>query len=103
MPNKIDRLKQIEFFYRKLFAIKIQKFSGKKSFWMLVFFYFIYLTKSAFGINISDKYTAPKFFKAPLTTIDCVFHMKGNFCPTKAERNQIILKVSILGSEGYIS
>lgn len=55
-------------------------FSIKKTLFLLVFIYFIYLTKSALGINLSDKYSMPEIVKYPLVVADCTIHLKVNFC-----------------------
>lgn len=64
---------------KKSSAKKTQK-SLKKSSLGLVCLYVIYLSKSALGINLSDRYTLPNFFKIPLTAMDCMMPIKGNYC-----------------------
>ena len=52
----------------------------KKALFVLVFIYFLYLTKSALGIDLLDKYAMPQFVKYPLIVADCAVHLKVNFC-----------------------
>lgn len=54
--------------------------SLKNSSLSLVCIYIIYLSKSALGINLSDQYSLPNFFKIPLTAMDCMMPIKGNYC-----------------------
>jgi hypothetical protein len=89
MPNQVSQLMQFKYFLRRICSIRLQKPSYKKSFWLLVVFYLMYLSKSALGINISNKYTAPKFIKAPLVTVDCVFKTKIKFCPKSKQKFSI--------------
>ena len=57
---------------------------------ILIGFYLLYLFKSALGINLSTKYSAPKMLKIPLTTMDCVLPIKGHYC--RKSKQEISLK-----------
>jgi hypothetical protein len=52
----------------------------KKAFLLLSLIYLVYLIKTALGINILDKYSAPRFIKYPLIAADCAVDLKINFC-----------------------
>jgi hypothetical protein len=90
MTKQANQLMQLKYFLRQ-FGSRISQKSAykptyKKSFWILVGFYLMYLSKSALGINISNKYTAPRFFKVPLETVDCVFKTEIRFCPKSKQK-----------------
>ena len=55
-------------------------YSLKKAFLLLIFIYLVYLTKTALGINLLDKYHAPQFVKYPLVVAGCAVEFKVNFC-----------------------
>jgi hypothetical protein len=90
MPKQANQLMHFKYFLRQLCSRMSQKSAYKptykKSFLLLVGFYLMYLSKSALGINISNKYTAPRFFKVPLETVDCVFKTEIKFCPKSKQK-----------------
>lgn len=61
-------------------AINFSFFKFSKLPLALILFYLVYLSKSALGINISSKHSAPKVLKLPLMTLDCVLPIAGNYC-----------------------
>lgn len=58
----------------------VNYFSLKKSLFLLVIIYLVYLTKSALGIDLLEGYALPEFVKYPLVIADCTVHLKVNFC-----------------------
>ena len=74
MSQKISSLSQFKA------SINLSFFKVSKLSLVLVLFYLVYLGKSALGINISSKHSAPKVLKLPLMTLDCVLPIAGNYC-----------------------
>ncbi|VEP17630.1 hypothetical protein H1P_630027 [Hyella patelloides LEGE 07179] len=75
MHDKTTNLKQARHLIECFSAIKIPKIPLA-----LILFYLLYLVKSALGINISSKHSAPQVFKIPLMTLDCILPIAGNYC-----------------------
>lgn len=77
MPNKLKRSEstKIKTKTNTSSALKFKQLSL-----MMVTIYLLYLGKSAIGINLSDKYTAPKLLKAPFIAMDCILPIEGNYC-----------------------
>lgn len=75
MPNKLIEFESTKIAKNKNSALKFKKLSL-----MMVTIYLLYLGKSALGINLSDRYTAPQLFKAPFAAMDCVLPIEGNYC-----------------------
>lgn len=88
MQTKIKQSQQKYLYSKRRQSIKLKNEPLKKSSLILVCLYVIYLSKSALGINISDRYTLPKFFKLPLVAMDCMLPIEGNYC------HQIKAKIS---------
>lgn len=84
MPNRLKSFQQTKIAQNKSSALKFKKLSL-----MMVTVYLLYLGKSALGINLSDKYSAPQLFKAPFVAMDCVLPIEGNYC------HQLKRKVSL--------
>ena len=81
--------KLIEFKSNKIATDRSSALKFKKLSLMMVSIYLLYLGKSALGINLSDKYSAPQLFKAPFAAMDCILPIEGNYC------HQFKRKVSI--------
>lgn len=75
MPNTLKKFESTKIKVNTSSALKFKKLSL-----MMVTIYLLYMGKSALGINLSDKYTAPKLLKAPFAAIDCILPIEGNYC-----------------------
>lgn len=69
-------------------ATKLKKIS-----FTLIALYVAYLGKSALGINLLADYTAPKFLKAPFTTMDCIFPIEGNYCHKSKQEISLVEQI----------
>ena len=78
MPSKLKRFEQQKKTQIATNKGSILKF--KQLSLMMVTVYLLYLGKSALGINISDRYSVPKLFKAPFMAMDCLLPIEGNYC-----------------------